>query len=250
LKQTTAQAILLPVATVALLGLNLSARATTLIVGNPSAGGNLYPFITYTGEYQLDYANSLFTTGPITITSIGFASAVGSIPGLTDNGTIDDTFNLSLAPTTANPDSLSTTFVNNETTPLTQVFTGTESATLLGTDTMDFIIPITPFTFDPSTGDNLLMDIYITNDSYTVNTQHKNGSFYSSPAFAMSATPSIGRVYTPTVGSPGVEADNEGLVTQFGFTPASTPEPSPLVALTAAFAMTLGLLLYKKKRAP
>jgi len=229
LKQTIAQAILLPAAAAILLGLNISAHADTLILGSPS-GGNAFPFGNYGGEYQEDYAGSLFT-GPIVISSIGFESSTGF------TATADDTFTISLAPTTVAPGSLSTTYADNETTPLTQVFSGTESATLLGTDTPDYIIPITPFTYDPTGGQNLLMDIDISNLSGT-----------GIVAFSQASQATIGRVFNVNGFGSETSTDQNGLVTILGETPVATPEPSPLGALAVGLAMVTGLLVYKKKR--
>jgi hypothetical protein len=128
-----------------------------VIVGAPGNAGNVFPFVSYNGEYQQAYAAADFS-GPITITGLsffGFAPPNGTV-------TIQGTYTISLA-YSANPvGSLSTTFANNIGANFTTIFSG--QSTQSG---VNITFPAsTPFTYNPSMGPLLLDVVASTGDPH------------------------------------------------------------------------------------
>jgi hypothetical protein len=119
-----------------------------VIVGAPGNTANVFPFVSYNGEYQQAYAAADFS-GPITISGLSFFAApqFGIV-------TIQGTYTISLA-YSANPvGSLSTTFANNIGADFTTIFSGqsTQSGVIITFPAS------TPFTYNPSMGP-LLLDV-------------------------------------------------------------------------------------------
>jgi hypothetical protein len=128
-----------------------------VIVGAPGNAGNVFPFVSYNGEYQQAYAAADFS-GPITITGLsffGFAPPNGTV-------TIQGTYTISLA-YSANPvGSLSSTFANNIGANFTTIFSG--QSTQSG---VNITFPAsTPFTYNPSMGPLLLDVVASTGDPH------------------------------------------------------------------------------------
>jgi len=189
----------------------------------------------YRGYYFQVYSSAFFT-GPVTITSVGFASMPGT------SGTYGDTFTLSEGVTASNPNNLyvGTDYIadinelNASLSSTTVVFTGTITAPLSGSGSPDFIIPVTPFTYNPSLG-NLLLDFNITGS-----TGSSTPADFESTTFTESGD-GLARYYQSPAGEEG-----NGLVTYFGI--ATTPEPSPIAVVAAGMAMLGALALVRKKR--
>ena len=89
----------------------------------------------------------------MTITDVAFSSENG-FPG----GTRTDNITVSLSTTTASLASPSSNYAANKGTDFTTVFTGPLTFTSLNNNTFDVVIPIAPFTYNPS-GGNLLVDV-------------------------------------------------------------------------------------------
>jgi hypothetical protein len=194
------------------------AHAGPITVGTDTSG-NIFPFgfSDYLGEYQQIYTNSAFS-GPVTITSVGFATVTVDI-----TGSVGFMLNLSTTPL-ASLASPSTNYAANRGADFTQVFSGSKSITPLGNGTFDFVVATTPFVYDPSKG-ALLLDVNIT-------------SSFSNPrpiVFEANTNTTTARIYNlsgngvPTLGT---SADGTGLVTQFNVSPFSAvPEPASVAML-------------------
>ena len=191
-----------------------SANAGSIVIGTNNFG-NFIPFFGGYGggvEYQELYGAAAFS-GPIAITSIGFASA-GTGSG-TDNVTI------SLSTTSATLASPSGTFSANRGADFTQVFSGPISLTAANNGSFDLIFSTSVFNYDPSQG-NLLLDVII------------NTSTGGIP-FESGSNSQVSRVYQGSAGPTGNPSAGNGLVTQFG---TGTPEPGSLwLEASAAFAI-------------
>jgi hypothetical protein len=217
-----------PCAAVALavLAAAVSARSASadFIVGG-MGNDNLFPLGTsafYTGEYQQLYAASAFSS-PFNVTSLGFESAVIRSPG-------SETLNLTigLSTTSASLAAPSGTYAANKGADFKTVFSGPVTFTALANGTFDLVIPVTPFTYDPSKG-NLLVDIIAGTSS---------GSGIASFTFGPSTN--VSRVFN-LGGIPGSTeiGISEGLLTRFGA--AAVPEPASLVAFgTGALLLLAG----------
>ena len=126
---------------------NGRALADTVIVGTYDGGPRSEPFGGYpSGEYEQIYSSTAFS-GPMTITSVGFATAPGNP---SDSG--PETFSLALSTTSASVASPSSTYSDNYGPDLTTVFSGTLSLNPKSDGSFDFVIPTSPFTYDPSKG--------------------------------------------------------------------------------------------------
>jgi len=180
--------------------------------------GNCFPFGTaYTGEYQQVYTASAFS-GPITITGLQFFNTQVS-NGAT--ATPSGAYTISLSTTSAGVNTLSSNFAANIGTNNTQVFNGSISQPWAFGDTL--LIPLTtPFTYSPSVGNNLLMDVY------AAGTSNANGTTY----FDVNGSDnSMSRVFLYN-GAPGNGigiTNGYGLVT--GFVAAPVPLPGALLLL-------------------
>jgi len=208
--------------------------AADVIVGLPadSNAGNCYPFgCGYTGEYQQVYTSSQFSV-PITITNLEFFNTQynsGATAMPTGNWAI------SLSTTSADWNTLSSTFSSNIGANNTLVYDGSLSQSWAFGDTLD--IPLTTsFYYDPSQG-NLLMDVIATGTNSIGGLTPTGGLIFfdanGTYTFGTGLNTIMGRVFLdlnsytdPTsVTGPYVNS-GYGLVTDF-----STPIPEPTTML-------------------
>lgn len=224
---------LLAVAVAGLLGFALPAFASPIVIGGAPNTNNCYPFsCSYNREYQQVYDQGAFS-GPITITGLEFFNTqYNSGATATDSGT----WTISLSSTSADSNSLSSTFANNLGGDNTQVFSGNLAQPWAFGDTL-VITFATPFTYNPANG-NLLMDVNVSGAS------SPGGHVYFD---ATSATTVMGRVYD--YGSGPVVDSKFGLVTGFLNTATSVPEPGNLALFGLGVALlTLGGYATRKRQ--
>jgi hypothetical protein len=225
------------IACVALLAAVPAFAAGTVIVGNPPdvGTGNCFPFgCAYSGEYQQVYNSGQFS-GPITITDLEFFNTQVNF-GAT--GTNTGNFAISLSTTSADWNTLSSTFGNNIGTNNTLVFSGSISQPWAFGNTLTINLT-TPFTYNPGAG-NLLMDVVATgtNDAGGViyfDTNGYNGGGFNGNTF-------LGRVYNG-----GTVNSGYGLVTGFSTGVSTVPEPGSLALLGSGVLGLAGVLRHKFK---
>jgi hypothetical protein len=194
-----------------------------VIVGLPAdtSAGNTFPFGgAYTGEYQQVYTHSQFS-GPIAINGLEFFNTqkVGYATALNSG-----TWTISLSTTSADWNTLSSTFASNIGANNTQVFLGNLAQPWAFGDTLILNFS-TPFTYNPALG-NLLMDVHVsgTSDSNQDVYLDTNGAALG----ALDGNIIMGSVY-----SGGTVNKGYGLVTDFTIGATAAPEPS--------FAFPLGV---------
>ena len=202
------------------------------IIGGPPNSNNCYPFgCAYNGDYQNVYTHSAFS-GPITITDLEFFNTQINSGATSMNS---GTWTISLSSTTADHNTLSPVFANNLGADNKVVFSGNLAQAWTFGDTLTIHLS-TPFTYDPTTGLNLLMDV--------------NSSGVTAPGgflyFDAASNAALGRVYCYGCSGTGSVNSDYGLVTGFNEA-AATPEP----AHTALALMGLlgGLALLRRKLA-
>jgi hypothetical protein len=208
--------------------------AADVTVGLPAdqGHGNFFPFGgVYNAEYQQVYSSSQFS-GPITITNLEFFnteddSSATAMPS--------GNWQISLSTTSADWDTLSTSFSSNIGSDNTMVFNGNLSQPWTFGDTLSITLS-TPFTYDPANG-NLLMDVVgsgITDSSeriYFDTNGYNNGGFNGNTF--------LGRVYS----SGTVYVDSGyGLVTGF----STVPEPCTLLLLGSGLLGLAGWRRFRK----
>lgn len=199
-------------------------NADVVAIGGTSGPPNAFPFgaINYLGAYQQVYAGSAFTSGPVTITQIAFAA---SIPTTAVTRTLN--LSLGLSTTSRAPGGLLPNYAANRGPDFTNVFSGSQTFTTTPTvGDFDLVFNITPFTYNPGSG-NLLLDVFI-------NSSSGPNIFF----IAGTDDPRSSRVFN--LGGSGVPTvDNISLRTQITFTPgggAPIPEPVSLLLLGTGLA--------------
>jgi hypothetical protein len=227
----------------AVLSLSIAALAiplqADLVVGTPAdpGSGNCYPFgCDYSGEYQQVYTSSLFSS-PITITGLEFFNTQASMGATSLNS---GTFTVSLSTTSADWDTLSTTFASNIGGDNTTVFSGDWGQSWAGGDTL-VINFATPFSYAPSAG-NLLMDVNVAGAS------GGDGVYFDTNGFNFGdfgGNSIMGRVYENSGCPDGCTDSGYGLVTGFETDPSDTPEPASL--LLVGIGATAFLLTRRKR---
>lgn len=212
------------------------------IIGLPPdpGAGNCYPFgCAYNGEYQQVYTASAFT-GPITIKDLEFFNTQENKGATTMNS---GSWTIALSTTTADWDTLSSTYSANIGANNTTVFSGTLFQPWAFGNTLHIDLT-TPFTYNPG-GGNLLMDVIVSGASDVpggqiyFDTNGDNGG-------ELNGNTIMGRVYD---GGGGPTVNNGyGLVTGFSTTAAPVPEPSSMLLLATGLAGILGYG-WRRKRA-
>lgn len=215
---------------IAAIGLLLPNKAeasiSVLAPDSPHVTFNFIPLSSAagSGRYQQVYGTGNFSSA-ITINSIAFS------PG--SDGIFDGNISIRLGTTTVAVGALDTTLDNNVTSGLTNVFTDAtfSQAVVGGSETFSLVFNLTTsFHYDPSSGENLLLDILFSGSTY--------GDGMSRAALDTGLT---SRAWDNT--GFGNEADNAGLRTLFGGT--VIPEPGTL-AIWGVLGLT-GLGLYRRK---
>jgi hypothetical protein len=220
-------------ATLAVLLGGVGQASADFITFYPSSNvaGTTIPFGSYGGEYQQVYGASNFSEGPILITNIAFETFFGNGPS--NSSTLNLTMSLS-STDNASPGSISSNFLSNEGSSVTQVFSGTKTfAPQNEAGNFDLVFAITPFIYDPNQG-NLLLDVNIS--SITNNP----GGFED---FVFGTGNQFGRAYN------GGSDSNTGLATQFTFSAVPTPEPSSLTLFGIGIASIAGYGWKRRKLA-
>jgi hypothetical protein len=201
-------------------------EAGFVVTPGPSVSLNVLPFGgTDDVRYQQVYAASLFTdagvTGPIEITGFGFSP--------NNSGTYTADVAIRLNQTTASVGALSTTLDDNINGSLTTVFHDPSfSLDVIGGDltyTLRFGFSSSPFLYDPTTGQNLLLDMVVRDKT---------------DGWAVWRGGDTGVTSRATDGF----SDRLGLRTLIEFQPASVtavPEPSSLIlCLTGLVSASIG----------
>jgi hypothetical protein len=203
----------------------IPAQAGVFLVGDPpdAGNGNSFPFGTssYVGEYQQVYTNTLFSS-PVTVTGLDFFNTQSNTGATSlDSGN----WTISLSETSANWNTLSTTYSANIGADNTQVFSGNLGQSWAFGDTLTINFA-TPFTYDPA-GGNLLLNVNVSGvtGSQTIffdTNGFNNGGFNGNTI--------IGRVYN-SAGS-GAATVNSGYGLETGFvTSSAAPEPASFLLL-------------------
>jgi autotransporter-associated beta strand protein/T5SS/PEP-CTERM-associated repeat protein len=141
-----------------------SAVAQMVLTPGPSVSVNVTPFGGTADErYQQIYSSTLFTgagvSGPVEIIGLRFSPSV--------NGVYSAGINLRLNQSATPVGGLSTSLDSNVTGALTTVLNNAAfSQSVIGGDstyTLRFDFPTSPFLYDPTGGQNLLMDVEVSN---------------------------------------------------------------------------------------
>ncbi len=193
-----------------------NAWSDSLIVGQPSTGGNAFPFgggvNASATRYQQAYAAIDFSIigSPISITSIDFLGGAGTLA--------PSTYTLYFSTITAGIDSLSNVAFDSNRGPDNAFFA---SLTLSGPAPATLTFTGVPFNYNPANG-NLLLDIVVSPGGVDANNGY--GAHYLANSSALGVFSRYHNFGSGTVGW--------GLVTQFDFT---IPEPATPSLLLAAF---------------
>jgi hypothetical protein len=190
-------------------------------------------------EFQEVLSGSLFgTLGPISITSVSVRPDLANLYFTGGSATVS----ITLSTTTRNPDGgLSTTFADNVGTNLATVFTPQlVSFTTANTGVFDMTFTFgAPYTYDPSSGLNLVFDI-------TTDGPVTDGSHYLrlDSAFNIPSGSGVGSVLGPA-GALSGGVFNGGLIGQFTYTPVPVPEPTTLGLIGMGLLTVVG---YARRR--
>ena len=229
--------------------IGVQAAAVPIVVPNAQAAAegndaNLGPFFDTSVRYQQVYSASQFgASGPVTISQIAFR------PDGADSGAsliiFFNSVQIDLSTTTRTPTTLSTTFADN---------VGSDNATVFNSFVFsnfpitgpaggpkDFTVAfnITPFTYDPSSG-NLLLDVRA----------FESGGGISDNLDAQSGGPFTAHVDASGIGSSTGDVFTTGLVTRFEVRPAvQVAEPSTLPLAAVAMLVAMGALRRLNPRA-
>jgi len=200
------------------------------IVGLPPdpSTGNCFPLgCAYSGTYQQVYSSSAFSS-PITITGLEFFNTRFNSSATAMNS---GTWTIDLSTTSANWNTLSSTFASNIGAGDKTVFNGNLSQSWAFGDTLAINF-MTPFLYNPADG-NLLMDVNVSGA-----TQPGGPIFFDTNGFnngGFDGNTIMGRVFCGSCGgaTTGFVNSGYGLVTGFN---SSVPEPSSVVLLVAVVA--------------
>ncbi|MHB0960064.1 MAG: hypothetical protein ACYC0X_19985 [Pirellulaceae bacterium] len=205
----------LAVLSVLVLGVaNAAGSVTIAITPGPSLGINVIPFSGGWGRYQQIYDSSLFeVTEPVEITAIRFSAS--------ESKTYTADVKLRLNQTAVKVNELSGVLDNNVTGTLTTVLDNPLfSQDVVGGDMtylLKFDFSSNPFIYDPTTGDNLLLDM-------TIETTNGIGAYIAS---GQGVTSRALEGYT----------NDRGLRTLIEF--RSVPEPSSLLVWSGLVGLGL-----------
>jgi hypothetical protein len=227
------------------LAASMPVAASPIIVGLPpdSGSGNCFPFgcsyatIGGTGEYQQVYTNTLFSN-PITITGLEFFNTQDNSDATAMN---TGTFTIFLSTTSANWNSLSSTFANNLGPNNTEVFSGSLAQPWAFGDTL-VISFSTPFTYVPAPGANLLLTVVATGTGDAGGAIFFDSNGYNGGGF--NGNTIFGRVFSAS--STNIVEAGYGLVT--GFT--VIPEPASFVLCTIGVIGIAALGCRRRDRRP
>jgi len=203
-----------------------------LTIGLPANSNNCFPFgcaySNFGSEYQQVYSSTQFS-GPIDITDLEFFNTLIDYGATTMNS---GTWTISLSTTSADWDTLSSTYANNIGSDNTQLFSGNLYQPWAFGDTLSIVLT-TPFLYNPLNG-NLLMDVQVSN------TTAPGGWIFFDAGF----NNYLGRVWGGDNSGSGAVGPGFGLVTEFSST---TPEPTAAVLFSLCVA-GIGLAYRRRLR--